>query len=390
MRSLTLGQVQGIAIKVHPTFSLVLLWVLLDRERFGAGGEAFLFGLLLTALIFGCVVLHELGHSVMAMQYGFRVHDITLWPMGGVARVESMPARPVTEMVIALAGPAVNVAIAIGMLPVLALYAVVQGHTSLGAFVSETAMTAGVGSLLLYLLLINVMLVVFNMLPAFPMDGGRVLRAGLTLLTDRDVATRVAVWAGQAVSVVIIIMGFYLREFTLPLVGAFVIVAARAEGRHVRLESAMRRLHVGQFALWDFGGIAPTRPLTYALRGGPRDVVVTDEGRVVGMLWRSQLLQDLNGGMGVHTVGDVMDREIVSVDAQQSMFDVQQLMHRIDRWALPVTEEGVYRGIFTADRFVHVYRHLESGPGRGKLSTAFGHASQVVGNLFREVVRSCR
>jgi Zn-dependent protease len=387
MRSLTIGQIQGIAIKVHPTFGLVLLWLIVDRERFGSGSGAFLFGVLLTALVFGCVVLHELGHSVMAMQYGFRVHDITLWPMGGVARVESMPARPITEMVIAIAGPAVNVAIAVATIPVLALYAILQGYGSPAALIAGTAEATNFGSLLLYLLLINVMLVLFNMLPAFPMDGGRVLRAGLTLLTDRNLATRIAVWAGQAVSGVIILTGLYLREFTLPLVGLFVIVAARAEGRQVRLESAMRRLHVGQFALWDFGGIAPDKPLTHALRGGPSDVVVTDNGRVVGMLWRSQILQDLNGGMGSHTVGDVMDRTIVSVDVYDSMFEVQQLMHRLDRWALPVTEDGVYRGIFTADRFVHVYRHLESGMDNHKLSTPFGYASQVLGNVFRMVER---
>lgn len=387
MRSLTIGQIQGIAIKVHPTFGLVLLWLLVDRERFGSGSGAFFFGVVLTALVFGCVVLHELGHSVMAMQYGFRVHDITLWPMGGVARVESMPARPVTEMVIAIAGPAVNVAIAVATIPILAFYAILQGYGSPAALISGTAEATNFGSLVLYLLLINVMLVLFNMLPAFPMDGGRVLRAGLTLLTDRNLATRIAVWAGQAVSGVIILTGLYLREFTLPLVGLFVIVAARAEGRQVRLESAMRRLHVGQFALWDFGGIAPDKPLTHALRGGPSDVVVTDNGRVVGMLWRSQVLQDLNGGMGSHTVGDVMDRTIVSVDVYDSMFEVQQLMHKLDRWALPVTEDGVYRGIFTADRFVHVYRHLESGMDNRKRSTPFGYASHVLGNVFRVVER---
>lgn len=387
MRSLTVGHIQGIAIKIHPTFGLVLLWLIVDRERFGSGSGAFVFGAVLIALVFGCVVLHELGHSVMAMQYGFRVRDITLWPMGGVARVESIPARPVTEMVIAIAGPAVNVAMAVAMIPMLALYAILQGYGSPAALISGTAGATNFGTLLLYLLLINVMLVLFNMLPAFPMDGGRVLRAGLTLLTDRNLATRVAVWAGQAVSGVIILTGLYLREFTLPLVGLFVIVAARAEGRQVRLESAMRRLHVGQFALWDFGGIAPDKPLTHALRGGPSDVVVTDNGRVVGMLWRSQILQDLNGGMGSHTVGDVMDRTIVSVDVYDSMFEVQQLMHKLDRWALPVTEDGIYRGIFTADRFVHVYRHLESGMDNRKRSTPFGYASHVLGNVLRLVER---
>lgn len=387
MRSVTLGHIHGIAIKLHPTFALVLVWVAFNRSAFGSGWSSVGFGLLLTAFVFTCVLLHELGHSVMAMQYGLRVQDITLWPMGGVARIEATPMRPVTELVIAVAGPAVNVAITMALLPILALYAVVRGYSSPGSFIATVGNAPGLGSLLLYLLLVNVMLVAFNLLPAFPMDGGRVLRAGLTALSDRDIATRVAVWAGQGVAVVLIIGGIYLQQFTLPLIGVFVIIAARHEGRQVRLESAMRRLPVGQFALWDLGGIAPSRPLTYALRDGPRDVVVTDGGKVVGMLWRSRVLNDLNGGAGARTVADLMDAEIVSVDALDSMFDVQQLMHRLDRWALPVTEEGVYRGIFTADRFVHVYRHLAAGPTRTRPSSAFGQFSQQLVDMLRVVVR---
>lgn len=387
MRSVRLGQIQGITIKLHPTFALVLIWVAINRGAFGSGWSAFGFGLLLTVFVFLCVVLHELGHSLMAKQYGLRVEDITLWPMGGVARIEATPMRPMTEFVIALAGPAVNVAIGVAILPLLALYAALRGQTSPAEFVSDVGSEPGVGSLLLYLLLVNVMLVAFNLLPAFPMDGGRVLRAGFTALTDRDLATRIAVWAGQVVAAVLIVLGIYFQQFTLPLVGVFVIVAARAEGRQVRLESAMRRLPVGQFALWDLGGISPSRPLTHALRDGPRDVVVTDEGRVVGMLWRSRLLHDLNGGAGSRTVADMMDSEVVSVDAHVSMFDVQQLMHRLDRWALPVTEDGVYRGIFTADRFVHVYRHLALGPVKGRQASAFGQFSQQVVDMLRVVVR---
>ncbi len=387
MRSLTLGHIQGIAIKVHPTFGLVLFWVALNREAFGSGWASFGLGLLLTAAVFGCVLLHELGHSVIAMQYGLRVQDITLWPMGGVARIEAMPMRPMTELVIAVAGPAVNVAIAVFLLPLIALYAILDGHTSPGAFIVAATNEPGVGSLLLYLLLVNVMLVAFNLLPAFPMDGGRVLRAGLTSLTDRDLATRVAVIAGQLVAGLLIVGGLYFHQFTLPLVGLFVIIAARNEGRQVRLESAMRRLSVGQFALWDFGGISPSRPLTYALRDGPRDVVVTDDGRVVGMLWRARLLHDLNGGAGNRTVADMMDANVVSVETHASIFDVQQLMNRLDRWALPVTEDGVYRGIFTADRFVHVYRHLAMGPVKTRSSSAFGQVSQQLVDMLRVMVR---
>jgi predicted transcriptional regulator len=108
------------------------------------------------------------------------------------------------------------------------------------------------------------------------------------------------------------------------------------------------------------GGISAHHPLTYALRGGPRDVVVTENNMVIGMLWRHQLLPGLNGGAAGKTVADVMDSNVVTVDVDDSVFDVQQRMHDLNRWAMPVTEAGQYRGIFTADRFVHVYRYLNA------------------------------
>ena len=363
VRSRTIGRIRGIDINVHPTFALVLLWVFFQWGRGSSGGPgAMLFGLVLLGLVFGCVVLHELGHSFMALQHGIRVHDITLWPMGGVARIEQVPARPRAEVLIALAGPAVNVAIAVALLPPLALFGLVSGFRSPGDYLLYVTEHVSPGALLVYLFFVNVVLLLFNLLPAFPMDGGRVLRALLSKVIGRENGTRVAVIVGQVLALALIVVGLWHREYSLPLIGVFVIFTAHVEGRAVKVESAMRRLRVGQFALWDMGGIAPHHPLTYALRGGPRDVAVTEDGRVVGMLWRNQVLHGLNGGAGSRTVADVMDSNVVTADIDDSVYDVQQRMNQLNRWAIPVTEDGQYRGIFTADRFVHVYRQLSSSP----------------------------
>jgi hypothetical protein len=136
----------------------------------------------------------------------------------------------------------------------------------------------------------------------------------------------------------------------------------------------MRRLRVGQFALWDHGGIAPGQPLMLALTGGPRDLVVTDGGRVVGMLWRHSLLSGLNGGAGDRRVADVMDSNAPTADVNESLYDVQQRMSRLNRWAVPVTEGGLYRGIFTAERFLHVYRQLSAPPYRLGATTGLAGA----------------
>ena len=375
VRSLTLGRVRGIEVKLHPTFGLVALWVFFGWGNAGGVG-AVLFGLLLVGLIFGCVLLHELGHSFMAQHYGIRVHDVTLSVIGGVARIEHFPTRPGTEVLIALAGPAMNVAVAVALVPVVLLYGLVQGFDSAGDYLRRISeLDASPGGLLLGLVYANVLIVLFNLLPAFPMDGGRVLRAGLSSLVGREAGTRTAVLIGQGLAATMALVALWYDNFSVPLIAIFVAIVAHAEGRAVRLEAAMQRLRVGQFALWDMGGIAPHQPLTYALRGGPRDLAVTDRGQVVGMLWRHHLLQELQGGVPGRTVADVMDPNVVTADVDDSVYDVQQRMNRLNRWAIPVTEDGQYRGIFTADRFVHVYRQLAPFPLR--VRTAAGLVASV-------------
>jgi hypothetical protein len=215
------------------------------------------------------------------------------------------------------------------------------------------------------LLYANVLLILFNMLPAFPMDGGRVFRAALSPVVGRDAATRVAVIVGEIFAATLLVFSlFVIQSIILALLALFIMVVAYAEDRAVRVESAMRRLRVGQFALWDMGGIAPDQPLANALRGGPRDIAVTENGRVVGMLWRNSLLAELGKTASGRTVSDVMERSPVTVDIDLPLYDVQQLMSEQDRSAVPVAENGMYRGVFTRDRFLHVYRQVTPDPLR--------------------------
>ncbi len=360
-RSIKLGSIRGIDVNVHPTFGLVfvllvLQWGLGSTRGFGP----FALGLLLVLLVFGSVLVHELGHCAMAKQYGIRVLDITLWPFGGVARIEQMPAAPGSEFLIALAGPAMNLAITVALLPPLALVWVLVGRTALfpgAAFFDSLTL----GSVFAYLALTNLFMLAFNLLPAFPVDGGRILRAALTPLAGRARATSIAVVMGIILAILLVILGIWMRNPIVPMLGVFVLFAARSESRMEHVQSAMRRLKVGQYALWDMGGISPGEPLTFALRGGARDLVVTDRGKVVGMLWRSQLLDGLQGGVAGKTVADAMDRSVYVADIDDSVFEVQRNMSKLNRWAVPVTEDGHYRGIFTADRFIHLHRQIAPG-----------------------------
>ena len=361
LRAYHVGRLYGVDVNVHPTFALVFLWVVYQWGIGPHGGlGAFVLGCLFVVAIFLSVLLHELGHCAMAQQYGIRVLDITLWPFNGVARIEQAPDTPRADLMVALAGPAMNFAIFVALLPALLLLTTALGLDALvPAGELYGAMTPA--SFIAYVALTNLFLALFNLVPAFPMDGGRVLRAALSPSMGRERATQVAVVLGTGIALVMMIVGLLERSVPVGVMGIFVLVAAQAEGRVVRVESAMRKLRVGSYALWDMGGISPERPLTFALRGGPRDIVVTENGYVLGMLWRADLLAALRGGNADSLVGDLMDSAIHVADVDDSVYDVQQQMNATNRWAVPVTEDGLYRGIFTADRFVHLYRQIAPG-----------------------------
>jgi Zn-dependent protease len=365
-RSFTIARISEIDVRLHPTFALVFLWVLIDWRRLGTGQDAsaVLFTLVLVLLVFGCVLLHEFGHALMARQFGVRVHDVSLSAVGGVARMEQLPIDPRAEVLISLAGPAANVAVAVALAPIVLMSGIVSGYSSAEDY-ALTVFDSSPAGLMSTLLYANCLLVVFNLLPAFPMDGGRVFRATMTKFVGRHAGTRVAVIVGELFGAMLLLLSiFVVQSIILALLAIFVMVVAYAEDRAVRVESAMRRLRVGQFALWDMGGLSPDQPLAYALRGGPRDVAVTVNGRVVGMLWRNELLAELGRNVTGRTVGDVMDRDAVTVDIDTPIIEVQRLMAEGAHWAIPVTEAGRYRGVFTADRFLHVYRQLAPDPIR--------------------------
>jgi Zn-dependent protease len=363
-KSLQLARIRNIQIRVHPSFLLVFLWVIYYWGfATGDGLRGVLFGSFVLVAVFACVVGHELAHSFVALRFGLTVYDITLLPIGGVARIEHVSLHPRQEIAIALAGPFLNLLVAVGLMPVILITLLARG---VGDWVSALMLIreTGFASLLIHLWLANLMLAVFNLLPAFPMDGGRVIRALLTSMSNRLRATRIAVLIGQGLAIVLVLLGVYLRDASLPLVGIFVLVAAYVEARMIQLESSLKLLPVGQFVLWDLGGVSPESPLTYALRGGVRDVAVTRNGEVVGMLWRENVQPVLSSSNKLK-VSDVMDHEVLSMDIDSSVYDVHREMLATSRPAIPITENGVYRGIFTSDRLVHVHRYLQNGaPGR--------------------------
>ena len=232
-----LGTLAGIGVYLHWSFWLLPGWVLLSA---GGGLAGTIGSILFIFAIFGCVVLHELGHALMARHYGIGTRDITLYPIGGVASLLRMPRRPSQELAIALAGPAVNVVIA-GILFAVLMVAGISLQSSMFSLVG--------GSFLLNLLVVNVFLVAFNMLPAFPMDGGRVLRAFLAMRKPYVRATEIAARVGQGVAMVLGLIGLWTGG-TLLFVALFVFLAAQAELATVRRQESFGASSVVDAVNW--------------------------------------------------------------------------------------------------------------------------------------------
>lgn len=325
----------GIDIKIHLTFFLILL---LGAFQWGLphGWKGAWFGIILMGLLFACVTLHELGHSLAARVFGISTREIVLLPIGGVALLERMPRNPMHELVIALAGPLVNVAIA-GVL------ALVGGLSLLAGGLDMSALWAGRmipswETLLLWLLGSNLFLVFFNMIPAFPLDGGRVFRALLGFFTDHTRATNIAAMTGQTLAVGGGLFGILSANFMLGLVALFVFFAAGQEKHHVRTASLLSQISVGRVFNRHAQTLAPGDPLARAvdlvLTSYQPEFAVLRGSALAGVLTRERLLRALAGGLLDSPVGEVMQPSILAVQARASLEEVRDdLLNRGERVA---------------------------------------------------------
>ncbi|WP_299078634.1 site-2 protease family protein [uncultured Ruegeria sp.] len=287
--SFSLGRLLGSELRVHVTFFLLLAWI--GFAAYSSGGwPAAIENLVFVLALFACVVAHEFGHALMARRYGIKTPDITLLPIGGLARLERMPEKPMQEVWVALAGPAVNVAIWVILV-------------ILGAGMPYEAITqiesANVG-LLDRLAYVNLLLAAFNMIPAFPMDGGRVFRALLCLRMDRVKATRLAALGGQVVAVGFGFLGLSSGNPILILIAVFVFVAANAESQDVALRSVARRVLARDAMITEFHALSPDDTLSTAAQAVIHTTqhefpVLDTDDSLLGFVTRDRLFAALAG-----------------------------------------------------------------------------------------------
>jgi Zn-dependent protease/predicted transcriptional regulator len=337
-----IAEVAGIGVYVHATFTLLLAFVIFSYWQRGADLWTAAAGVGFILALFGCVVLHEFGHALTAKRYGIKTRDITLLPIGGLARLERMPENPWHELWVALAGPAVNVVIAV----VLFLWL----HLT-GAWEPLERLSVTAGSFAERILVVNVVLVVFNMLPAFPMDGGRVLRALLATRLEYTRATQIAAGLGQGMALLFGLAGFFYNPFLL-FIALFVWIGAEQEASMVQMRSALGGIPVQAAMVTDFRTLAVNDPLDRAveliLSGSQQDFPVVDDSRVVGVLTRADLLVAL-AQRGGAAVSDVMRREFQTVDPAEMLDTAFRRLQGCECHTLPVVRRGQLVGLVTAD-----------------------------------------
>jgi Zn-dependent protease/predicted transcriptional regulator len=338
-----IGQFAGIGVYMHATFLLLVGWVAVSHWAQSRSLEAVLSGVGFILALFACVVAHEYGHALTARYYGIRTKDITLLPIGGVARLERMPDDPRQELWVALAGPAVNVVIAAALFGWLVVTGTFRPLAELGV---------ARGSFLERLMVVNAGLVLFNLLPAFPMDGGRVMRALLATRMAYTRATQLAASVGQGMALLFGFLGLIGNPFLL-FIAFFVWIGAAQEASMVQLKSALGGIPVRRAMLTDFQSLAPSdslaRVVELILAGSQQDFPVVDNGRVAGVLTRGDLLRALpQHGQGV-AVREVMQREFQMVDSNDMLESAMQRLQECACHTLAVQHAGRVVGLLTMD-----------------------------------------
>ncbi|MFB6278434.1 MAG: site-2 protease family protein [Salinibacter sp.] len=343
-RSLKIGSVSGIGIFLHWTFLLLVAAIFAYFYVQGQSLGAALSGMGLVVAVFVCVILHELGHALTAKRFGVPTRSITLYPIGGLARLERIPSEPMKEFWIAIGGPVVNIVIAV----VLGALLLITG----GTFAPD-ALGAPGQHLVASLMWINAVLAGFNLLPAFPMDGGRVLRSLLALRQDYARATQTAANVGQAMAILFGLIGIMWFNPVLLFIALFVYVGAQQESKQAMYRAFTEGTPVRQAMVTRFATLAADDTLDDAvdelLAGTDHDFPVVENGRAVGLLRRTELIQSLSDHDRDTPVAEVADREFFTTEPGAPLDEVFQQMNAQSCSTVPVEQGDQLVGLLTLE-----------------------------------------
>ncbi len=393
--SLTIFRFRGISVRVHWSFLLILAYgAFVYSASAAAPILGAVYGVITIVLLFACVTLHEFGHALVARHYGIGVRDITLLPIGGVANLQRLPENPGQELFIAIAGPLVNFALALLLLPFTLLaigWEMRSGSMQPGLFsILQNLQTPGFANLLLYLLTTNILLGVFNLLPAFPMDGGRILRALLAMAMNYVQATRIAVLVGRLMAGLLALWGIFLWTaggggVILLLIAFFVYVGGGAEREAVESRAVLRHHQASEALPRDAVNLYASEELSRAvdliMNSYQTDFAVFDlSGSFIGVLTRARLIHALREQGADARVVDVMlpAAEIPVCAPTTSLADVWEKMTTSGKRVAAVFENRQFLGLITLDDIAEVL-HVLAAAMQGQGRSGAGAYGQRVG-----------
>ncbi|MEZ4868922.1 MAG: site-2 protease family protein [Caldilineaceae bacterium] len=365
--SVTLFKIFDIEVRVHWSFVLILAYgAFAYSDSTGDTLTGALYGITVILFLFLCVTLHEFGHALVAKHYKVNVPHITLLPIGGVASLERMPDRPIQEFLIAIAGPLVNFVIALLLLPIMLL---------LGAFSSGTLGVSNVAqlvalmqqpslaSLLIYLFITNIALGVFNLLPAFPMDGGRILRALLAFGLSYVDATRIAVFVGRIMAALFAIWGILNGNMFMLLIAFFIYVGGGSEREAVESKAVLRNILAGQALTHNAVNLYTServdRAVDLIMSSYQTDYPVLDlAGRFVGVLTRARLIYALKEIGPEARIVEVMLRaeDLPTCTPQQDLSVVWETMMHSGNRVVAIKDGNSFLGLITLDDITEVFQ----------------------------------
>ncbi len=344
--SLKIGRISGIRILVHWTFLILLGWIIFHEINRGSDLPTILLTIGYVLSIFICVILHELGHALMAKKYKVNTRKITLLPIGGVASLDKIPEDPKKEFWVAVAGPVVNVAIAF----ILAIIIQSPWQTITSDLKSMTVLTSD--NFLFSLMLINILLVVFNAIPAFPMDGGRVLRALLAMRMGRSKATKIAALLGQTIAFIFFILGFFFNPF-LVFIGLFVFLGAYSENTIVQQTEFLRDFEVEEAMMTNFTTISPHDTIDNVkdvlISGSETSFVVVHEDLPVGVVTQKDLVKALKNGQADEAVATIMKRDVEVFNPREKLNAIFEYLQRKRDLVFPVVTNDKINGIINSE-----------------------------------------
>jgi len=342
--SIKIARIAGIDVRIHITFLLFLAWIGFTYYQVG-GSAAAIDGVLFILALFGCVLLHEFGHALAARGFGIRTPDITLLPIGGVARIQRMPDKPWQELVVAIAGPLVNVVIAAVLVFVLDRHAEFQHVQHLSQPGVET---------LAKLASVNISLVLFNLIPAFPMDGGRVLRSLLAMALPYSRATQIAAWIGQALAFVFGFVGLFTNPMLI-FIAFFIFLGAQQEAAMAQMKDLSLNLPVSEAMVTHLVTLPAHATLDDAVEALLRTAqhefpVVDDTHRPLGVLTRDDMIAALKRRGSGTLVVDIMHRDLPAVGPHDPLDEAFRLMQESASPELPVVNRtGRLLGLITPE-----------------------------------------